>query len=516
MYDKMRGKYITALNKAAESVLARNKPANKRSDKEKKILQEAVQEDVPVIRENESLGRVYNHTRAAIDAIENQTKKSIEGTAEAVEAGVELRDSERVAREKMGRGENRNKRPGLMGHFDRITEAIADGKPEVIQERFNALNNFLNSQKQKLTRLTNFMNLSEEEQAKHKEFRYKENVTEKYYDTLFDEFETMKQVHAELTGLYNEWAGEKGKANIPAAPATPKKRQWKKAKPESTKEQPAKAEAKPAKGRKRNWKGKSNEERTEQGSTEDDVGKPSSNDGSGTKKAPKPKASAKSKPVGKGAEGTPKNTPAKSQERKGRAAKQTPKDVAYTRAQLEEMPPRQVWNIARDLGKPILKSVSVKEMIDFILWHGSRNNQPTADNAIAERQKKESKAAEKAAPAGSVQRNINRLEAEIAAVDKRMKLPSAALKKQADERGLKLTEYRRLMRDNQIKRRAELARLREQLKTAPKENTENIKFTEEPIDVEIEEDTSLRTFIHCCRRVHLCWRALGYCSPLRL
>ena len=343
LHDDVQGLYVTALDRAAAAVLKRNKKPADRTKKEKRILAEAIANDVPSVREDEQNSRVYSHTRSAIDAIEKQTDATIKGTAEASAAGVD-RVSEKVAREKMGRAESRFG-PGLMGHFDRINEAIVNNDKTAIEKRFGKFNNFINSQRQKLLRLSNFLDMSEEDQAANKEFEYKEGLTENYHKLLQQELETMEQVHSDLSALYKEWHPEKKQtAKIPAAPKVPKRRNYgrgpdtQQSAEAETSNQPKTSTRPPAetKRRKRNYGSAKDENSTQQESAEDNVGQSSPDSGTGTATETEQEASPESEPVSEGTQGTETSAETQSEVSESSTTESTAPDVAEEVAAVDE------------------------------------------------------------------------------------------------------------------------------------------------------------------------------------
>ena len=388
-YEQARGDYVRNLDKLATDILSRERKTETYTKSESQILQAAMKADAPSVQNlkpDSDMGRAYNHTRRAVEVIKSAQTEAIDNAAIAQESEPNLSSAEaiRVANEKMGAGKSKQGYLGLQGHFNVISEAIAQKDKAAVAERSQRLANFINTQAQKLAKVKKV--LDDPAHATQYGIEYKAGATEKYYNVLRSEMEKMVATRNELAGLAGQWmAGDTSVAKVTqvprkveviksaAAAAATQTQETQEEQETEESENPAPPSRKVAVERAESKgkvveakRGKTDDQKSEQAERTDDKSS-GADSAAGTDTTADSEADNESSNDTTSAKGTPETSDTQSKSSESSDTESTAANV--TREQLEKMPSRAVFNMAKRLGMEISfkKAVNVGEMIDYIL-----------------------------------------------------------------------------------------------------------------------------------------------------
>jgi exodeoxyribonuclease-5 len=224
--EDVRQVYVKSVDRVAKGIIEKNEDLSQLSDREKAILDAAIEEDAPAVRslkgEDSQLGRLYQSVRDGIDTIETLHQEALTRAGESSADGtVTTRNGKEVEEQKMGRLDTPGYGPGLRLHFDLIKEAIVQNKPKLVRERGAKFANFLNSQAKKIATLKKLIDSNPQEGDREGTFVYKPGSTEALYNKLVKEHQQMVKVRNHLADLYREYAGGKPATELPTPQPSP-------------------------------------------------------------------------------------------------------------------------------------------------------------------------------------------------------------------------------------------------------------------------------------------------------
>lgn len=403
-YEQARGDYVRNLDKLATDILSRERKTETYTKSESQILQAAMKADAPSVQNlkpDSDMGRAYNHTRRAVEVIKSAQTEAIDNAAIAQESEPNLSSAEaiRVANEKMGAGKSKQGYLGLQGHFNVISEAIAQKDKAAVAERSQRLANFINTQAQKLAKVKKV--LDDPAHATQYGIEYKAGATEKYYNVLRSEMEKMVATRDELAGLAGQWmAGDTSVAKVTqvprkveviksaAAAAATQTQETQEEQETEESENPAPPSRKVAVERAESKgkvveakRGKTDDQKSEQAERTDDKSS-GADSAAGTDTTADSEADNESSNDTTSAEGTPETSDTQSESSESSDTESTAANV--TREQLEKMPSRAVYNMALKAGMKISGAANVGEMIDYILDQQTTEKTETTESNVVD------------------------------------------------------------------------------------------------------------------------------------